>query len=186
MGFVVADISISLDGFVAGPGAGEDLPLGVGGEALHAWLDNPDERKLMDELFGSFGAVVAGRRAYDHTSGWGEEPPFNAPVFVPTRRPRNTRFAGGSTFTFVPDGVVSAVAQARLTAGDKNVYLMGGASTIDQALDSGLVDEVQVRIAPVLLGGGTRLFDLGARIELERLELVRGNATVHLRYRVVR
>ncbi len=119
--------------------------------------------------------------------GWGEDPPFKMPVFVPTPRPREIRVAGATTFTFVA-AVESAVAQAKAAAGDKDVYILGGASTADQALRLGLVDELNFHIESVLLGGGTRLFaDLGPdQIRLERIRLVEGPNAIHARFRVLR
>jgi dihydrofolate reductase len=183
MGVVEISLSMSLDGFITGPDAGEEQPLGTGGDVLRPG----GERWMIDELFAAAGAVVAGRGVYDHVHGWGEEPPFKMPVFVPTHRPREVRVAGATTFTFVTD-VESAIAQAKAAAGDKNVYIVGGASTVDQALRLGLVDELNLHIEPALLGGGNRLFaDVGRdRIRLERTRLIEGPSTTHLRFRVLR
>ena len=120
MGVVEISLSMSLDGFITGPDAGEEQPLGTGGDVLRPG----GERWMIDELFAAAGAVVAGRGVYDHVHGWGEEPPFKMPVFVPTHRPREVRVAGATTFTFVTD-VESAIAQAKAAAGDKNVYIVG-------------------------------------------------------------
>src|SRR6266540_2700078 len=114
MGVVEISLSMSLDGFITGPDAGEEQPLGTGGDVLRPG----GERWMIDELF------AAGRGVYDHVHGWGEEPPFKMPVFVPTHRPREVRVAGATTFTFVT-GVESAIAQAKAAAGDKNVYIVG-------------------------------------------------------------
>lgn len=183
MGVVEITLSMSLDGFITGPNASAEQPLGTADNVLRPG----GEGWMVDEVFAAAGAVVAGRRVYDHVHGWGEEPPFRMPVFVPTHRPHEIRVAGATTFTFVTD-VESAIAQAKVAAGDKNVYLMGGASTVDQALQIGLVDVLSLHIEPVLLGGGTRLFaDLGGdQIRLERTRLVDGPTTTHLRFRVLR
>lgn len=142
---------------------------------------------MVDESTAAAGAVVAGRRTYDIVDGWGADPPFKMPVLVPTHRPREARIAGATTFTFVPD-VESAIAQAKAAAGDKNVLIMGGASTADQALQLGLVDQLNLHIDPVLLGGGTRLFaDVGSdRIRLERTRLIEGPRATHVQYRILR
>ncbi|SMD26988.1 dihydrofolate reductase family protein [Kibdelosporangium aridum] len=184
MGLVEVNLSMSLDGYVTGPEPDAANPLGVGGAAI---LRPGGERWMVDEVVAAAGAVVAGRRTYDHVDGWGEEPPFRMPVFVPTHRPRDVRVAGDTTFTFVAD-VETAVAMAKEAAGDKNVYIMGGASTANQALRAGLVDELNLHIEPVLLGGGAQLFaDLGRQqIRLERTRLIEGPNTTHVRFRVLR
>ena len=185
MGIVEIVLSMSLDGFITGPDPTVEHPLGVG--AGPDTLKPGGERWMVDELFARSGAVVAGRAMYDHVHGWGEEPPFKMPVFVPTHRPREIRVAGATTFTFVTD-VETAITQAKAAAGDRNVYLAGGASVADQALRLGLVDELNLHVEPVLLGGGTRLFaELGGtEIRLERVGLIEGKETTHLRFRVRR
>jgi dihydrofolate reductase len=184
VGVVEITLALSLDGFITGPDATAEQPLGVGGAPV---LRPGGEMWMTEEAFSNAGAVVAGRTVYDHTGGWGEEPPFRMPVFVPTHRPREVRVAGATTFTFVPD-VESAIARAKAVAGEKNVHIMGGAGTADQALRLGLVDELNLHIDPVLLGGGTRLFaDIGTTpIRLERTRLIEGPATTHIRFRVLR
>ena len=198
---VVADITMSLDGFVAGRNDGVDLPLGEGGERLHEWAydlaswrephglsggKTNEDSELLAETFGSAGAVVVGRRMFDHAQGWGDNPPFHSPVFVLTHEKREPEAKeGGTTFTFV-EGVEQAVEQAKAAAGDKNVTIGGGASTIQQCLAAGLVDELEVHIAPLLLGGGRRLFDnLSAeQVELESTRVVSSPVVTHLRFRV--
>jgi dihydrofolate reductase len=184
MSIVFITLSMSLDGYITGPDPGAGQPLGTGGDAV---LRPGDDPSMIGEVLGGSGAVVAGRAMYDHVDGWGEDPPFKMPVFVPTHRPREPRAAGATTFTFVPD-VKTAVMMAEAAAGTKNVYLAGGVSTADQALRLGLVDELSVHIEPVLLGGGTRLFaGVGpAPITLERIRLIEGPATTHLTFRVLR
>lgn len=190
MGKVTADISVSLDGFIAGPNDGVDNPLGDGGERLHEWVfglaswraphglpggeTNRDD-EILEESIRDTGAVVLGRRMFDNAKGWGDDPPFHVPVFVLTHEARDDLAKdGGTTFTFVNDGVESALAQARVAAGDKNVAVGGGASTIQQFLRAGLLDELQIHVVPVLLGGGVRLFDgVGAEpVELETTRVV--------------
>ena len=184
MGIVRFDISTSLDGFVAGPDPSLDDPLGVGGEALHEWAydlktfkerhgqqggrTGPDD-DLFAELYGSTGAFVMGRNMFGGGPGpwgdepwegwWGDEPPFYAPVFVVTHHAREALVKGDTTFTFVTDGVEAAIAQAKAAAGERDVLVSGGADVIGQALAAGLIDEFNVHVAPVILGGGTRLFD---------------------------
>jgi dihydrofolate reductase len=213
MGKVVLDISSSLDGFVAGPSPSRELPLGEGGESLHEWIvalaswrerhgksggaTNPDD-DLVSEGLASAGAILMGRRMFSGGEGpweddsnagswWGDETPFGVPVFVLTHHLREPLTkADGTTFTFVTDGVGSAVEHARAAAGDRNVSVAGGASVAQQALNAGLLDELEIHLVPVLLGGGTRLLDgLDPKIKLERVRVVDSPAVTHLRYRVV-
>lgn len=180
-GTVQVSLSISLDGFITGKDPTVEDPLGGAADVIRPG----GERWMVDETLSAAGAVVAGRTVYDHTHGWGEDPPFKLPVFVPTHRPHEVRVAGATTFTFVPD-VETAVAMAKEAAGDKNVYLMGGASTANQALRAGLVDELVVHVEPVLLGAGARLFaDIDRRINLERTRLVESKQSTHLWLRVL-
>jgi dihydrofolate reductase len=187
MAVVEADISISVDGFVNGPDTDHYPGLGKGGEILHAWLGEPDSEKIIGDTFASWGAVLTSRAVYDGTGGWGEEPPYRMPVFVLTHRPHETVAKGETTFTFVTDGIASAIAQAAVTAGDKKVHVMGGASIIQQALNAGLVDQLQLHVAPVLLGAGTPLFaHLDGPVRLEQMEAVATRFAHHLRYHVVK
>lgn len=181
MGVVQVALSMSLDGYVTGKNPTVEHPLGNAADIIRPG----GEGWMRDEMRGAMGSVVAGRTVYDHTQGWGDDPPFEVPVFVPTHRPRDVRVAGATTFTFVPD-VKTAVAMAKEAAGDKNVYLMGGANTANQALRAGLVDELVLHIEPVLLGAGARLFDdLGdQRISLERTRLFEGEKSTHVWLRV--
>lgn len=204
MGKVVFDISVSLDGFVAGPDDGPELGLGVGGERLHEWVvelkswrephgyeggEVNASAEVIEEALGSAGAVVVGKRMYDNAHGWGDIPPFHKPVFVLTHTAQEPLAKeGGTTFTFVTEGIESAIDQAKAAAGDGNVSIGGGASTAQQALKAGLVDEVQLTFAPILLGGGVRLFEgLGPDdVELEVTRVVEGPKATHVRYRVVK
>jgi dihydrofolate reductase len=202
MGKVVLDITMSLDGFVAGPNDGPELGLGEGGERLHEWLfrlaswrgphglaggEVNSSTQVVDESLESAGAVVLGKRMFDNAHGWGDEPPFHKPVFVLTHTAREPLAKeGGTTFTFVTDGIESALEQAKAAAGDKNVTIAGGASTAQQFLKAGLLDEVQLHVAPLLLGGGIRLFDdVGTeQIELEPTSVIESPGVIHLTFRV--
>jgi dihydrofolate reductase len=208
------DISMSLDGFIAGPNPSLEQPLGEGGEELHEWafgLKSFRERHAMDggetgrdddvlsESIAAQGAVVMGRRMFSGGEGpweddpnadgwWGDDPPFRVPVFVLTHHPRAPVIKqGGTTFTFVTDGIEAALEQGREAAGDKDVVIGGGASVAQQYLTAGLLDEFQIHVAPVLLGDGVRLFDdLGALPSLELTRVIDSPAVTHLRYRVVK
>lgn len=190
MGVVEVDISISVDGFITGPPVeGDTAGLGQGGEILHAWVwHDPDRRRLLDDaLFATSGAVITSRKVYDGTGGWGDDGFYRMPVFVLTHRPHDVLIKGETTFTFVTDGIESAIAKARLAAGDKKVHVMGGATVVQQALNAGLIDSLHLHVAPVVLGRGTRLFDnLTGPIQLERTEVAESQFATHLRFRVVR
>ncbi len=188
MALVEANISMSLDGFVTGPNLDRYPGLGEGGDILHAWIE---EDRGMDLAIGEerqiAGAVITSRKVYDETGGWDAEDGFyRLPVFVVTHRPHDVVVKGETTFTFVTGGVKHAVEQAIAAAGDRRVHIMGGAGIIRQALAAGLVDELFVHVAPVILNGGTRLFDhLGGPIRLERAEVIESRHATHLRYRVL-
>ena len=215
MARVICDISTSLDGFIAGPNQTLEQPLGEGGEGLHEWayeLASFRERHGMDggetgaddevvkESLAAQGAVVMGRRMFSGGAGpweddpnadgwWGDDPPFRVPVFILTHHAREpVTKQGGTTFTFVTDGIEAALEQARAAAGDRDVLVAGGADAIQQSFRAGLLDELQIHLVPVLLGDGVRLLDnLGATqagLELDRV--VDSPAVTHLRYRVVR
>jgi dihydrofolate reductase len=203
MGKVVVDITTSLDGFIAGPNDGPEVPLGHGGERLHEWVydlaswrephglaggkTNTDS-EVLDEALRTTGAVIIGRRMFDNAKGWGEEPPFHMPVFVLTHEAREPVTKEATTFTFVNDGIESALEQAKEAAGDKNVSVGGGANTVQQYLRAGLLDDIQIHVAPLLLGGGVRLFEhLGANpVALEQTRVIDSPAVTHLRFRVVK
>jgi dihydrofolate reductase len=195
---------MSLDGFVAGPDDRPGLGLGRGGERLHEWITgleswrerhglaggqtNPDT-DVLEEAFTNVGAIVVGRRMYDNAEGWGENPPFHVPVFVLTHHPQDmVAKEGGTTFTFVTDGIESALNQAKAAAGAKDVAVGGGANTIQQFLGAGLLDELQIHLVPILLGDGVRLFaDLDpGQVELERVRVIDSPDVTHLKYRTVR
>jgi dihydrofolate reductase len=188
MAKVEANISMSLDGFVTGPNLDRYPGLGEGGEILHAWTD---ESRAMDFAFGEerqiAGSVITSRKVYDETAGWAAEDGFyRLPVFVVTHRPHDVVVKGKTTFTFVTEGIEHAVEQASVAAGNKLVHIMGGASIIQQALAAGLVDELFLHVAPVILHSGTRLFEhLGGPIQLERAEVIESRHATHLRYRIL-
>jgi len=215
VGKLTFDITMSLDGFVAGPNPTLDDPLGAGGEKLHDWAyglksfrelhgrsggETGVDSDVLEEAFVANGALVMGRRMFSGGEGpwendpnangwWGDDPPFGMPVFVLTHHARKPlELQGGTTFTFVTDGIASALERARAAAGDKDVGIAGGASAIQQYLRAGEVDEFQVHVAPLLLGDGVRLFDgLGtASPKLESTRVIHSPAITHLRYRVVR
>lgn len=202
---VTADLAITLDGYVAGPNVTLDNPGGDGGEPIFEWIhtlaswrerqgmtggDENRDSELMREWFDATGAVVMGRMMYDTGEEfWGDNPPFRTPVFVLTNRPRPTLVKeGGTSFTFVTDGIHSALEQAKAAAGDRNVDIGGGAHTVRQYLAADLVDELQLHVVPVLLGDGLRLFEgLGARRrDLERVRVVETPSATHLKYRFVK
>jgi dihydrofolate reductase len=216
MGKVVLDISVSLDGFVAGPDPTLEQPLGAGGEQLHEWAialaawrephgleggATTASSELIADGLAATGAVVMGRRMFSGGAGaweddpkaegwWGDDPPFHVPVFVLTHHARDLLpKQGGTTFTFVTDGVESAIDQARAAAQDKDVAIGGGASVVQQALGAGLLDEIQLNLVPILLGGGTRLFAGSDGVRQPQLELGRivdAPGVTHIRYRVVK
>jgi dihydrofolate reductase len=209
---VTFEISMSLDGFVAGPNATLEEPLGEGGERLHDWIfglaswrerhgesggtRGPDD-DLVRESVASTGAVVMGRRMFSGGAGpwsddpnadawWGDTPPFRVPVFILTHHPRESvEKQGGTTFHFVTDGVEAALERARDAAGDRNVAVAGGADVAQQFLRAGLLDEMLIHLSPILLGDGVRLFDgVGADVQLELSDVIASPAVTHLRYRV--
>lgn len=207
-----ADISVSLDGYVAGPAPSLEEPLGRGGEQLHGWAlrlaawrrphgldggeDGPEAR-WVEEIAERTGAYVMGRRMFsggdgpwdddpNSTGWWGDEPPFHAPVFVVTHHARPPLELTGTTFTFVTDGVAAALAQARDAAGEGDVQVSGGADVIRQAIALGRVDELQLHTAPVVLGGGTALLDGVAPEALEIVETIGTPQATHVRYRITK
>lgn len=198
MGQVYVDITMSMDGFIAGPNDGPELGLGEGGERLHEWIyglaswrephgleggERNEDSELLDEVTQRSGAVIVGRRMFDNAQGWGESPPFHKPVFVLTHETKEPdEREGGTTFTFV-EGVENALEQARAAAGERDVAVGGGAQTIQQFLRAGLLDEMQVHVAPLLLGGGVRLFDdLDGPREVSDLQARASPAVAHLRF----
>lgn len=205
MGKVTFDISMSLDGLIAGPNDDVEKGLGEGGERLHEWgydLASFRERhnraggrtnrdsEVLEEAFKTTGATLMGRRMFNVGEGpWGDNPPFRVPVFVVTHDTRETLVKnGGTTFTFVTDGIESALEQARAATGDQDVSVAGGANIAQQYLKAGLLDEIQIHLAPVLLGEGRRLFEHleTEQIELETTRVIESPGVTHLRFRVVK
>jgi dihydrofolate reductase len=188
MARVISDMSMSLDGYVTGPNDSRENPFGDGAGGLHDWIfkDPTDaEKALLREALDHCGAVVMGRRSFDKcVDMWGPSGPVGgAPCFVVTHDAPAAAYP--STYTFVTDGVASAIKQAKDVAGDKDVGLHG-ATVPQQALPLGLVDEIVVHVVPVLIGGGTPLFDtLDSAITLERTDAIVSPAATHLRFRVV-
>ena len=192
MSKVISGISMSLDGFVTGPNVTREQQLGDGGQVLHRWLHEPDPRdaELMAEMGEDVGAILMGRLSYnlaEGDGGWGDGGPAGrAPCFVLTHNPPAPETVRApSVFTFVTDGIHSAVEQAKAAAGDK-VVGVHGASAAQQCLAAGLLDDIQIHLAPVLLGSGTRLFDhLGGQLLLERTKMIDTPNATHLRFRVL-
>jgi dihydrofolate reductase len=198
MSLVTCHMSISLDGFVAGPDQGPDDPIGTGGLRLHEWhLGEPRsdaDRRMTDELMKPRGAYVMGRNMFGPVRGdwdedwrgwWGEEPPYHAPVFVLTHYPHDPiEMKGGTTFHFVTDGFESALSQALAVADGAEVDIAGGASAVRQALAAGAINELVLDVVPVLLGRGERIFDGSADPGLEPLEVAASPYATHIRYRV--
>jgi dihydrofolate reductase len=205
------DISVSLDGYVAGPDPSLDDPLGKGGMDLHEWAlrleswrevhgyeggEEGIDSELLTEHVDSVGATIMGRKMFSGGSGdwesdpnatgwWGDEPPFGHPVFVLTHHEREPLELTGTTFTFVTDGIQSALDQAREAAGDKAVAIAGGADAAQQYLNAGLVNQVRLHIAPVLLGSGTNLLDgINPSLRWEQTGAVEGNGVTHVTYRI--
>lgn len=205
MGKVTSDMSMSLDGFITGPNDDIENPLGDGGDRLHQWVydlaswrephgltggkTNRDS-EVLDEAFKSAGAFLMGRRMFDlGEKHWGDNPPFHRPVFVVTHNVQETLTKeGGTTFTFVNDGIESALEKAKTAAGGKSVSVSGGANIIQQLLKARLLDEIQIHLVPVLLGDGRRLFNQIAseHIELVSTRVVESDDVTHLRFRVVK
>jgi dihydrofolate reductase len=208
------EITMSIDGFIAGPEQSEEEPLGIGGEALHEWafalaawremagLEGGEENAstvVMEGLMANVGAGVMGRNMFGPIRGpwgdrkwegwWGEEPPYHHPVYVLTHHAREPlEMKGGTTFIFVTDGIESAIAQAEAAAGDKEVLIHGGGSVAQQALAAGLVDEVHIHLVPLMLGAGVRLFErLGDPLpRFEQFRVIEAPGVTHLSYRVNR
>ena len=203
------NITMSLDGFVAGPNQSTENPLGVGGLDLHQWLfplkvframqgeeggEVNASTPVAEEILGGAGATIMGRNMFGGGPGpwdetwkgfWGDEPPYHGPVFVLTRYPREPIvMQGGTTFHFVTDGIESALERAKVAAGGRDVSLAGGASVAQQYLAAGLLDEMVVSIVPMLLGGGARLFDnLGEHAQkLRQVEAIAAPGVTHVRY----
>ena len=207
----MSHISISLDGFVAGPNQSLENPIGEGGLRLHDWVfttaawlrqqgleggtDNEDSM-VVDEVVANVETYIMGRKMFGGGSGpwdqtwkgwWGDDPPYHTPVFVLTHHPREPlEMQGGTTFIFVTDGIESAMDQARAAAGDGVVSIAGGASTIQQFLAAGMLDELYVHIVPIILGRGERLFENVGDPVLEPVKVIASPTVTHIKYRIVR
>lgn len=211
MSAVTCQMSISLDGFVAGPNQSIENPIGEGGMRLHEWLFATDswrrqegmeggahnaDAEVVEETTGGVGAYIMGRNMFGPGRGpwdlswkgwWGDEPPYHAPVFVLTHHPRDpVPMQGGTTFAFVTGGIASALERAREAAGDKDVAVAGGASTVQQYLAAGMLDDLYLHVVPVILGAGERLLDGVGDRKLESVKVVASPAVTHIKYRVVR
>ena len=214
MSMLVFDLTMSLDGFIAGPNQTLEQPLGEGGDRIHEWMyglasfrerhgmdggETTADSEVLEESVANTGAVLMGRRMFSGGAGpweadpnadgwWGDDPPFHVPVFVLTHHARETvTKQGGTSYSFVTDGIEAALERARAAAGDKDVAIAGGADVIQQCLKGGLVDEFQVHVAPLLLGDGVRLFDLlDTKLEIEGTRVIASPGVTHLKYRVVK
>jgi dihydrofolate reductase len=200
-------ITMSIDGFVAGPDQSLEHPLGIGGEQLHSWLmplkvfreshgaeggEVNASTPFAEGILSGTGATIMGRNMFggghgpwdeSWTGWWGDDPPYHHPTFVLTHHPREPlEMQGGTTFYFVTDGIESALEQARAVAEEKDVSLGGGASVAQQYLAAGLLDEIVVSVVPILLGGGARLFENVGDAKLEQIESVGAPGVTHIRY----
>jgi dihydrofolate reductase len=212
MGIVRSHISVSLDGYVAGPNQTKDEPLGEGGEDLHEWAIELDSWRrehgreggvtnassdVVAETTTNVGAEIMGRGKFGPGPGpwptdpewngwWGDDPPFHSPVYVLTHHEREPLELSDTTFHFVTDGPEAALGRAREAVGDKDVMIGGGAKTIDQYLKLGLLDELELHVAPIILGGGSRLLADVGDVKLERARVIEAPGVTHLKYRVVK
>jgi dihydrofolate reductase len=207
---ITCHISISLDGFVAGRNQSLENPIGEGGMRLHQWAfktaswrrqqglqggERNADSEVVDEVVEGVGAYIMGRKMFgggegpwDHawTGWWGEDPPYHAPVFVLTHHRREPLvMQGGTTFTFVTDGPESALERARAAAGEEDVSIAGGASTVQQYLAAGLLDELYLHIVPVILGAGERLLENVGDPNLQPVSVIDSRAVTHVKYRVI-
>jgi dihydrofolate reductase len=211
MNSVTCQISISLDGFVAGPNQSTDNPIGEGGMRLHEWAfatsawreqhgreggERNLDAEVAEEMFEGVGAYIMGRKMFGGGDGpwdeswtgwWGEDPPYHTPVYVLTHHERAAlAMEGGTTFHFVTDGIESALEQARAAAGDRDVVIAGGASAVNQYLAAGLLDELHLHVVPILLGSGERLLEGVGDVRFAPVHVVASPAVTHVKYRVVR
>jgi dihydrofolate reductase len=195
MSQVTCDLTISLDGFLAGPNQSMSEPLGQGGELLHRWMfEEPEPNAAWVDGILAAGAYIMGRNMFagpgawdeEWRGWWGEEPPYHAPVFVLTHHQRGPlEMEGGTTFNFVTAGIESALTQARNASGNKDVAIAGGAQTVRQYLAAGLVDELRLHTAPIVLGAGERLLEGITDLNLEPTEVSGTSLVTHVRYRVI-
>jgi dihydrofolate reductase len=207
-------MTMTLDGYVAGPNQSVDHPFGEGTEHLNDWMfrlksaralfgeeggETGASDDVLRERMANIGATIMGRNMFGGGPGpwgeepwngwWGDDPPYHTPVFVLTHHPRAPLvMQGGTTFYFVTDGIESALEQARAAAGDKDIVIGGGANVVQQYLAAGLIDELEIHLVPLLLGGGERLFDnlSGADLPFEPVRTVQGSGVTHLKYRIAK
>ncbi|WP_026378558.1 dihydrofolate reductase family protein [Agromyces italicus] len=197
-GLVTANLSVSLDGFVAGPNQTLDDPLGEGGEAVHRWMfEQPDEAQPIVEQILAPRAYIMGRNMFGPIRGewpddewkgwWGQDPPYHGPVFVLTHYPREpVEMEGGTTFHFVTTGIHDALARARAAVGGAGrISVAGGASTVRQYLAAGLIDRIIVSVSPIMLGSGECLFE-GLDLELTPIDVLQTELVTHITYDVPR
>ena len=198
---VTCDLTVSVDGYSAGLNQSEERPFGDDGgdgwgNTLHAWMfESAEENRAEVDRINTADAFIRGRNMFGPVRGewdrqwngwWGDDPPFHGPVFVLTHHPRDPQpMDGGTTYYFVTDGVESALAQARDAAGDGDISIHGGASTINQYLAAGLIDELRLHIVPFTLGAGTRLFDGVPPLNLEQVDSRAASSVTHVTYRVL-
>lgn len=208
---VFADITMSMDGYIAGPAPTLKEPLGERGQQLHEWVmrlaawraahgmdggETGPDNELMKEITANTGAVIMGRKMFSGGHGpwendpnplgwWGDTPPFHTPVFILTNHPRETvTMKGGTSFHFVTDGIQSAMTQAKAAAGDKDISIAGGAMAIQQYMKAGMLDELQIHIVPLLLHGGTRLLENLGNAALEKIRVIDSPLVTHVKFRV--
>ncbi|MEU3274356.1 dihydrofolate reductase family protein [Saccharomonospora sp. NPDC006951] len=200
MSKVTCGIAMSVDGFVAGPNQTRDNPLGeIVGDRLHTWMfEEPEAHAAEIAKLTSAGAYIMGRNMFgpirgewsteeEWTGWWGEEPPYHGPVFVLTHHPREPLpMKGGTTFHFVTGGIEAALAEAKAAAGDRDISIAGGASTVNQYLAAGVIDELDLYIAPVLVGEGERLFAGVGDLDLEPTHVRATDLVTHISYRFPR
>ncbi|MAS33137.1 MAG: deaminase [Anaerolineaceae bacterium] len=193
MGKVVSEISMSLDGFITGPNVRVGNGMGDGGDRLHDWMFDKKtvtDVQIMEDIYSETGAVVMGKGMFDvGFEPWGDPPPFKMPVFVVTHEEKEALpMQGGTTYTFVTDGIEAALELGRAAAGERNVGIWGGADIIRQYLKAGLLDEMRLHLVPIFLGGGVRLFDGldPAGIELRKMSSIETPGATHFRFEVVK
>jgi dihydrofolate reductase len=192
---VTCDSGVSLDGFSAGPDQSRENPLGKGAERMHRWMfEQPEANRAERDAIVQAGAFIMGRHMFGPDRGewdldwhgwWGADPPYHAPVFVLGHRERDPlEMEGGTTFHFVTDGIEAAMERAKEAAGDRTVSIAGGASTVQQYLRAGLIDELRLHIAPIILGSGERLLDGVGDLKLEQLAVTSSELVTHITLRV--
>jgi dihydrofolate reductase len=202
MGGVIANLTISADGYSSGPNQTEKRPFGDDGgdgwgDRLHAWMfENADENRAELDQIKPAGAYIMGRNMFGPVRGewdrqwngwWGDNPPYHTEVFVLTHHPRGPQpMEGGTTYHFVTDGIEAALERARAAAGDREVSIQGGARTINQYLAAGLVDELRLHIVPLMLGAGSRIFDDVPALQLEQVYARAASTVTHVTYRILR